>query len=146
MDFTLRECLMSDAKFILKLKELGMKWYIEKLYGWNVDVQMEKTIAELNENLNNMKIIVAEDKDIGVTTFTEYDNYFQVGLIVIHPDFQNKGIASQIIKNYIEIAKNKQKRIIIKTFKENPAQNLYKRLGFQVYETDNTHLHLEINF
>lgn len=146
MDFTLRDCLMSDAKFILKLKELGMKWYIEKLYGWNVDVQMEKTIAELNENLNNMKIIVAENKDIGVTTFTEYDNYFQVGLIVIHPDFQNKGIASQIIKNYIEIAKNKRKRIIIKTFKENPAQNLYKRLGFQVYETDNTHLHLEINF
>lgn len=146
MDFTLRDCLMSDAKFILKLKELGMKWYIEKLYGWNVDIQMEKTIAELNENLNNMKIIVAEGKDIGVTTFTEYDNYFQVGLIVIHPDFQNKGIASQIIKNYIEIAKNKRKRIIIKTFKENPAQNLYKRLGFQVYETDNTHLHLEINF
>lgn len=146
MDFTLRDCLMSDAKFILKLKELGMKWYIEKLYGWNVDVQMEKTIAELGENLNNMKIIVAEGKDIGVTTFTEYDNYFQVGLIVLHPDFQNKGIASQIIKNYIEIAKNKHKRIIIKTFKENPAQNLYKRLGFQVYETDNTHLHLEINF
>ena len=146
MDFTLRDCLMSDAKFILKLKELGMKWYIEKLYGWNVDVQMEKTIAELGENLNNMKIIVAEGKDIGVTTFTEYDDYFQVGLIVLHPDFQNKGIASQIIKNYIEIAKNKRKRIIIKTFKENPAQNLYKRLGFQVYETDNTHLHLEINF
>ena len=146
MDFTLRDCLISDAKFILKLKELGMKWYIEKLYGWNVDVQMEKTIAELGENLNNMKIIVAEGKDIGVTTFTEYDDYFQVGLIVLHPDFQNKGIASQIIKNYIEIAKNKRKRIIIKTFKENPAQNLYKRLGFQVYETDNTHLHLEINF
>ena len=146
MNFTLRNCLMSDAKFILNLKELGMKWYIEKLYGWNIDIQMQKTIDELNENLSNMKIIMAEGKDVGVTTFIEYDDYCQVGLIVIHPDFQNKGIASQIIKNYIEIAKNKSKRIIIKTFKENPAQNLYKRHGFQVYETDNTHLHLEIKF
>ena len=146
MDFKLRACQISDLDFILNLKELGMKWYIEKLYGWNIEIQKQKTEKELTENLKNMNIVTVNNKDVGVTTFCEYENHYQVGLIIIHPDYQNKGIASKIISNYIQTAKAKKKRIIIKTFKENPAQNLYQRLGFKIYETDNTHLHMEINF
>ena len=31
-----------------------------------------------------------------------------------------------------------------KTYKENPAKNLYERLGFKKYDEDNTHIYLEI--
>ena len=93
-----------------------------------------------------MKIIVVEGKDAGVTTFIEADNYFQVGLTIILPQYQNKGLATSIISEYIIIAKRKKKRIIIRTYKENPAQNLYKRLGFNIYKTDDTHIYLDINF
>ena len=34
----------------------------------------------------------------------------------------------------------------IKTYKENPAQKLYKRLGFEVYKKDDTHIYLDIDF
>lgn len=146
MNFELRNCTLNDLEFIIDLKSLGMKWYIEKLYGWDYEIQKQITISELDKDLNNMKIIVVDGKDVGVTTFSEYDDYFEVGLIVIHPDYQNQGIASRIIKNYIEIANFKKKRIILKTYKENPAQRLYMRLGFSVYRTDNTHLYFEINF
>lgn len=146
MNFELRNCTLNDLEFIVDLKSLGMKWYIEKLYGWDYEIQKQITISELDKDLNNMKIIVVDGKDVGVTTFSEYDDYFEVGLIVIHPDYQNQGIASRIIKNYIEIANFKKKRIILKTYKENPAQRLYMRLGFNVYRTDSTHLYFEINF
>ena len=146
MNFTLRPCTMNDLDFILTLKELGMKWYIEKLYGWNTEIQRQKTKKELDENLQYMNIVTVNNKDVGVTTFCEYEQYYQVGLIIIHPDYQNQGIASKIISDYIQTAKIKKKRIIIKTFKENPAQKLYQRLGFKIYETDNSHLHMEINF
>ena len=65
-------------------------------------------------------------------TFSEFEDCFQVGLTMIHPDYQNKGIATKIISSYIDIAKAKKNRIIIKTFKENPAQRLYQRLGFSI--------------
>ena len=146
MDFTLRNCTLNDLDFILNLKKLGMKWYIEKLYGWNAEIQKAKTLEELNKYLNDMKIIMIDDNDAGITTFSEFDDYFQVGLTIIHPDYQNKGIATKIISEYIDIASKKQKRIIIKTFKENPAQRLYQRLGFKIYETTDTHLLLEIQF
>lgn len=146
MIYRLRECKFDDLDFILKLKEFGMKWYIEKIYGWDINVQKQKTLKELHNNLNNMKIIMVDGNDVGVTTFIETDSYFQVGLLIILPEYQNKGIASLIIREYIQIANNKKKRIIIKTYKDNPAQNLYKRLGFNIYNTDDTHIYLDIDF
>lgn len=146
MIYKLRECKLDDLDFILKLKEFGMKWYIEKIYGWDINVQKQKTLKELHNNLNNMKIIMVDGNDVGVTTFIETDSYFQVGLLIILPEYQNKGIASSIIREYIQIANNKKKRIIIKTYKDNPAQNLYKRLGFNIYNTDDTHIYLDIDF
>ncbi len=146
MEFTLRSCTMSDLDFIIKLKELGMKWYIEKLYGWDEKIQKEKTLEELNKYINDMKIVMVNNTDAGITTFSEFEDCFQVGLTMIHPDYQNKGIATKIISGYIEIAKAKKKRIIIKTFKENPAQRLYQRLGFKIYETTESHLLLDITF
>ena len=71
-------------------------------------------------------------------------SYICMFLIIIHPDYQNKGIASSIINGYINTARLKNKRIILKTYKENPAQNLYKRLGFKIYKTDSTHIYFDI--
>lgn len=146
MIYRLRECKLDDLDFILKLKEFGMRWYVERIYGWDINVQKQKTIKEMQKNLANMRIIVVDGKDEGVTTFIESDSYFQVGLIIILPEYQNKGIASSIITEYINTAKNKKKRIIIKAYKENPAQDLYKRLGFNIYNTDDTHVYLDIDF
>ena len=146
MILKLRKCSIDDLEFIIHLKELGMKWYIEKIYGWDYKIQKEKTLNELNKNLKNMNIIIVDGKDVGVTTFCDNDDFYEIGLIIIHPDYQNKGIASQILKEYISIAQNSKKRIIVKTYKENPAQRLYLRLGFKIINTDNTHIHFEINF
>ena len=60
-----------------------------------------------------MWIIKLDNKDISVTTFYEEEGKYVVGLIIIHPDYQNKGIATDIIRNYINIAKNENKKIII---------------------------------
>ena len=123
-----------------------MKWYIEKIYGWDIDIQRQKTLKEMQNKLENMRVIVVDGKDVGVTTFSEFEDYFEVGLTIIHPNYQNKGIASGIINEYINVAKTKGKRIKIKTYKENPAQKLYLRLGFKAYKIDDTHIHFEINF
>ncbi len=144
MDYVLENCNESDLDFVFNLKKETMKWYIEKIYGWIDEVQRQKTLKEIKSNIGNMKIIIKDNEKIGVTTFTDNKSEYIVGLTMISPKFQNKGIATNIINNYIEKAKQNKKRIIIKTYKENPAQNLYKRLGFKVYDENETHIFLEI--
>lgn len=121
-----------------------MKWYIEKIYGWDIDIQREKTRKELDKHIDDIKIIQVNNEDIGVTTFYKEDNAYVVGLIIIHPKYQCRGIASTIISNYINIAKVEKCNIIIKCYKDNPAKDLYKRLGFRVVSEDNSHIHMII--
>ena len=69
-----------------------------------------------------------------------------VGLIMIHPEYQGEGLGSKIIKEYIDLAKKSNKIIKIKVYKENPAKRLYERLEFKIYNEDDTHLYLSIDF
>ena len=104
-----RKCKYSDADYILKLKELCIKWYIEIIYGWNTEVQREKTIHELQKHKDDMRILIKDGKDIGVTTFYEENNQYVVGLIMINPEYQGEGLGSKIMKEYIDLAKKYNK-------------------------------------
>ena len=146
MKIKFRSCEYTDCDFILNLKELGMKWYIEKIYGWNTYVQREMTKNEIENHLSDMRIIIFNNIDIGVTTFYEENNEYVVGLIIVHPDYRGKGIATNIINEYIDIARNENKNINVKTYKYNPAKELYERLGFIIYNEDDTHVYLKIEF
>ena len=146
MNVEFRKCVYNDVEFMVKLKELCMKWYIEKIYGWNIDIQREKTIHEIDKHKNDMRIITLDKKDIGVTTFFEEDGKYVIGLIMIHPDYQGKGIATEIINNYINKARSENKNIQIKTYKYNLARRLYERLGFKQYNEDDTHVYLSIEY
>lgn len=144
-DLSFRNVIYDDCEFILKLKELCLKWYIEIIYGWDINTQREKTKYELENHKDDMRIIIRENKDVGVTTFYEENGEYVIGLIMVQPDCQGLGIGSKIINEYINIAKKENKRIIIKTYKLNPAKNLYERLGFKIYDEDKTHVYLDIN-
>lgn len=146
MNIDFRKCKYDDLDFIMELKELCLKWYIEIIYGWNNKVQREKTILELDKHINDMRIIICNNINIGITTFYEENDAYVIGLIMIHPNYQNKGIATTILNEYINIAKKDHKKIIIKTYKKNPARKLYERLGFNLYNEDYTHVYLEIDF
>ena len=53
---------------------------------------------------------------------------YEVGNIWIIPEYQGKGIGTEILKDILEI--NKDKNIHIQYFKQNTVGNLYARLGF----------------
>jgi len=59
--------------------------------------------------------------------------------IEINPEFQNKGIGTYIIQNIINDAKKQTKPVILYVLKVNPAQKLYKELGFNIFKETDTH-------
>lgn len=142
MDIKYRDCKMEDVDFIYNLKEKCLRWYVEKIYGWNEKEQYDLTIDEVKENIKDMKIIVYENKDIGTVTINidEFQNV-GFGLFCILPQYQNLGIGSIVLKDTIKKYKNKS--IYLKTYKENPARFLYLRHGFKKIRESNTHWFME---
>lgn len=56
------------------------------------------------------------------------DGSYEIGNICIIPEFQGKGIGTNVLNDIIELHKNQD--IHIQYFKQNPVGNLYKKLGF----------------
>ena len=142
MKYTFRKCEEADFNFIYELKEKCFKWYVEKIYGWNEKVQIEITRKEMAEHLNDMNIIQYEGKDIGLFTFY-FDDFGDacIGMFAISPNYQGMGIGTQILTHVLE--EHKDVRIYLKTYKENPARNLYLRVGFKKYDETETHWLME---
>lgn len=124
MKYTFRKCKGTDLQFIYKLKEKCFKWYIEKIYGWNENTQIELTQKEMAEHLADMSIIQHEGKDIGIFTFYSDD----IGdMFAILPEYQGKGIGTQIcmaLNSYKHIKKILQEIFI----RELDLRNMMKQI------------------
>ena len=99
---------------------------------------------DLNEHLSHKRIIIYNGIEIGVYAYhiTDDDTYF-INEINILKEYQCKGIGTKILKDVLEKNKNDNIRTILQVFKDNPAINLYKRLGFVIYDETETHYRSE---
>ena len=51
--------------------------------------------------------------------------------VVTHPDFQGKGVATKLINEFLQQAKDSYTNVVIRVWDENkPAMALYEKLGF----------------
>lgn len=128
-----------DYQFIFDTKKICYKKYVEENYGeWNDESQYEMLDKFLETTKNNIKIIIVNGKRAGfLDGHNINDSTYEQGNICILPEFQHMGIGTNILTNLIY--QNKNKNIILRVFKQNPAQNLYKRLGFEIFEETKSH-------
>lgn len=56
------------------------------------------------------------------------DGSYKIGNICIIPEYQGRGIGTQVLKDIMELHKNQD--LHIQYFKQNPVGKLYEKLGF----------------
>ena len=81
---------------------------------------------------------MADNKNIGF--FSEGEDTIDVyrpNNVCLLPEYRGQGIGTDVLNRAIEQHKNQD--IYLKVFKSNPAQNLYKRLGFEIIEETRSH-------
>lgn len=115
--------------------------FIDNVYNLNIDKLHGKKRShgkwlELLNASSSEHFIVSMDVDVGWIRLDYYKNYLELGMIQIHPNFQNRGIGKKIIIEVENFAlKNECKTIIIHTTEDNViAQKLYASSGYILKE------------
>lgn len=134
----LRKAEETDIDFMMELKRATLKVYIDQIWGWEEEYQRNDTLECFY--LGNTKIISVNGITIGIVETNTVDNIFHIVELEILPEYQGKGIGSAIICEIIKNEKSKSREIEVGCFKINSsAINLYKRMGFRIYNETDTH-------
>lgn len=89
------------------------------------------------------QIILLNKEKIGRLYIDRREDEIRIVDIAILPNYRNLGIGSKILKTILNEASEKKIHVRIHVEKNNPAMNLYKRLGFCDIEDKGVYLLLE---
>ena len=143
IQYNLRPYTKSDLEFVYQTKIEAFKSYVEKFWGaWNKEKQQSFFASFIKKVQDSLLIIEHEGKAIGLYHGDIMDqNTYEIGNIIVIPSYQGHGIGTDILQNVIK--NNPKLKMHLQVFKENPAINLYKRLGFVVVDETRTHCIME---
>ena len=117
-----------------RLHNAALKDYVTQTWGWDEDWQ-KRNFAE-NFKPEKAKIIVFGEKEIGYWEVSEKETETVLISIRLLPEYQNRGIGTEIIKDLLS---DSRKPVRLQVLKVNPAQKLYKRIGFEIFDETDTH-------
>ena len=117
-------------EFIYQVKKDAYKKYVEACWGnWNEEDQRKYFDNFINKVKDDTWIIQLNGVDIGFYNGMELeDGSYEIGNICIIPEYQGKGIGTQVLKDIMQLHKDQD--LHIQYFKQNPVGKLYERLGF----------------
>lgn len=106
-----------------------MKGYIEDIWGW--DQEWQESDFKKHFNPDDITVIRDENRAIGYAQIEDQDNQLYIRMLLLHPDYQRKGIGSHLLKSVIEKARTQSKAVALQVFKTNEqAKKFYEQHGF----------------
>ena len=126
---------IENIQFGYDLWKLTQKEYLEKINGqWYEEIFKNDYFKEVDQNIGNNYLIKYEDNNIGWLEYELYKDYIYIIQLHIMPEYQNKGIGTNIINELIKYGKNKKKDIYLEVLQYNEkALNYYYKMGFKKY-------------
>ena len=117
-------------EFVYQTKKDAYKKYVEECWGsWNEEDQRRYYENFINTVYPDAWIIQLNGKDIGFYNGMQLeDGSYEIGNICIIPEYQGRGIGTQVLKDMMEL--HQEQDLHIQFFKQNPVRSLYERLGF----------------
>jgi N-acetylglutamate synthase-like GNAT family acetyltransferase len=131
MKLTYQKATEEDIEFLLWLRKQTMT---EHLVNAGNEINEEIFLNRINYHFDDAEIILLENQKIGLLKSAENKKEIEILQIQIEPNHQNKGIGKEIIQAIIQKASIKNIPVKLSVLKVNKAQNLYKTLGFEIYD------------
>lgn len=134
-EITIRPAAQSDLDSLFHLVRITMKEYVAATTGWDEAKERDIFTRYFDFSSYQISVIVLGGRDIGYLKTDRTDRGIFLANIHVHPDYQNQGIGSRIIKSLLVDAGQHGIPVRLKVLKVNQsARRLYERLGFSIEE------------
>lgn len=140
MDYQLVDATKNDKEMLTKFKLASILDYANDLNDDEITKIKDYVETNLPKQLNQYKIIMANEKKIGCVLVTDYKDGVLLDEIYLVSEFRGKGIGTNIISN---VLKN-HKKVYLWVYKNNEnAIKLYEKLGFKIKDTTDSRIFME---
>ena len=138
--YTLVQATEADVDTLLRLRLMTMPTHLEKA---GLFLSEDEHKARVIEDYECSFIIYCEHKIAGMLKYKDINTRIYIMQLQIFPAMQNKGIGRDVLTQVIQ---NRQgKRVELTVLKDNPAKNLYQRLGFTITGEDEYEYFMQLN-
>lgn len=130
--YELRPSTPDDHEFLRRAHHVGLRPWIEAVWGWDEARQDEIVAERLTRTAPD--IISIHGKDAGYLLVRDEEDAVKLLAIVLLPRYQRRGVGTRIVRGVIDRANEQRKPVELGVLRPNPAKRLYERLGFEVVE------------
>jgi ribosomal protein S18 acetylase RimI-like enzyme len=138
---SLRAAHPEDCAFLFALHRSAMKDYVQATWGW--DEEWQRRHFEQSYRPSRHAIVVRQNagpRDIGRLSLTRHWRKIFLRDIELVAEERNRGLGGALIGALLAQAHGEGRAVELIVLKCNPAQRLYRRLGFVVTNDDGERL------
>ncbi len=144
IDYSLIEIITADEshrEFGYQVKKAAEGKYIAGIWGWDEDVQ--RGFHSKDWQHNRPEVITYGGEPIGTIYISEDGGFIEINQFFIMPEYQNKGIGTNILRNILDKADRSGLKMKLKYLRNNPVESLYKRNDFMITGFDGAYYSME---
>ena len=134
-EYTLRIASLNDVEFLVDLRMETMEDHLRKA---GITLSLAEHRERVLHNFPFAKIIMYQGENIGMIKWVKNPTNYEIEQFQIAQKYQGKGIGVNIIKECLKESELERLPIKLSVLKNNKAQFLYERLGFERCGEDST--------
>jgi len=133
---------LSDFAIYYNISRSSYEKYVDEYFGgWVEERQMKMNTDAFNNEIKEtcFKKICLNGSIVGFFAYDVQSDKIDGIMIQMLENARNKGIGSFYLSHIVSLANQQNKPAFLHVFMSNPAQGLYKKFGFTIYDKINSH-------